>query len=132
MQKIFLLWFLFLFSLTKTAGQYTDSLKQQLVFAKEDTNHVNILNNLGRFYMFSYPDTAASYAMISLQLSQKINYKLGEARSLGILCLSSTYLGNYTSALGFGLKALPIFEDLQDTTMLAWTNIQDSKLLHLS
>ncbi len=101
-----------------------ESLKVKLASAKEDITRVNVLNDLGRLYTFNYPDTAVSYGTQGLQLAQKAGYKSGEAISLSILCLSSTLLANYTSALGFGLKALPIFEELHDTASIVWTNIQ--------
>jgi len=59
MKKNYFLWLLFLLSFTKTIGQnnYTDSLKQQLALAKEDTAKVNLLFQLAYTYLFSYADT---------------------------------------------------------------------------
>ena len=65
MKKIFLLWLLLLFSLTKIIAQtpyYTDSLKQKLASVKEDTAKVNLLFNLAITYLFAYADTSATYA----------------------------------------------------------------------
>ena len=115
---------LFSFKITNAQRMNADSLKQKLASSKEDTAKVNLLANLALLYTFSYPDTAVNYATRGLELAQELNYKSGEARCFGLLCLSLTFLGNYTSALGFGLKALPIFEDVHDTTSLVWTNIQ--------
>src|SRR5213595_272361 len=65
MKKIFLLWLLLLFYLTKIIAQtpyYTDSLKQKLASVKEDTAKVNLLFNLAITYLFAYADTSATYA----------------------------------------------------------------------
>src|SRR5215203_6970314 len=75
-------------------------MQQKLTVIEEDTARVNTLAELGRFYTFSTPDTAASYAKQGLQLARQIGYQSGEANCLGILCLSLTFLGNYTDALG--------------------------------
>src|SRR6266542_720735 len=115
---------LFSFKIINAQPMNIDSLKQKLASAKEDTTKVNLLMNLGEPYIFSYPDTAANYATQGLQLAQKINYKAGEAKCLSMLCLSLSFLGNYATALDFGLKALPLFKDLRDTIFMIWTNIQ--------
>jgi tetratricopeptide (TPR) repeat protein len=126
MKKTFFIWLLLVLSQTETICQnkYNDSLKQKLAFLEEDTSKVNLLYHLAALYTFSYPDSGAIYAKKGFQLAQKLKYKFGEASCLGSLCLNLTFLGDYINALGFGLKALPIFEDLQDTTSLIWTNIQ--------
>jgi len=133
--KLFSLYLLVLFFVTRAMGQNNngESLKLKLASAKEDTTRVNALIDLGRLYTFNYPDTAVSYGTQGLQLAQNVGYKSGEANSLSILSLSSTFLANYTSALSFGLKALPIFEELHDTTGIVWTekkNQLDSALYY--
>ena len=115
-----------LLSSINVIGQSDDGskLKHKLALAKEDTARVNALSELARFYIFSIPDTVATYATQGLQLARQIGYKSGEGNCLSSLCLSLTFLGNYTDALNYGLKAISIFKDLQDTTMIIWTEIQ--------
>ncbi len=105
-------------------NKYSDSLKQKLASAKEDTSKVNLLVSLARSYTFLYPDSGATFAKQGLQIAQRINYKSGEAGCLSVLCLCSTFLGDYINALDFGLKVFPIYQDLHDTTRMVWTNIQ--------
>ena len=53
-----------LLSSINVIGQSDDGskLKHKLALAKEDTARVNALSELARFYIFSIPDTAATYA----------------------------------------------------------------------
>src|SRR6187549_1020687 len=114
MKKIFFL-LLLLFSLTKIISQTpynTDSLKQKLAIAKEDSSKVALLFILANSYVFQYADTSATYAKQGLLLAQKINYKHGEVDCLHMLCFSLTNLGDFTRALDFGFKALALSKSL--------------------
>jgi two-component system NtrC family sensor kinase len=99
-----------------------DSLKQKLVYAKQDTAEVNLLFNLAITYLFAYADTSATYAKQGLLLAQKINYKHGEVDCMHMLCLSLTNLGNFTRALDFGFKALALSKNLRDTLLMVYSN----------
>ena len=115
---------LILTCLQKTFGtnRYKDSLKQQLKFAKEDTDKVYLLSNLGWSYVFSYADSSETFARQGLQLAQKIDFKSGEGGCMLLLSISLTDLGDFPNALDFGYKALAIFENLCDTSQLIWAN----------
>jgi two-component system, NtrC family, sensor kinase len=105
-------------------NNYADSLKKQLASAKEDVTRVDLLENLARIYIFSYPDTAEGYAKQGLQLAENLHYVAGEAGCMMALCLSLTFSGDYVGALDYGLKALPLNEYSHDSSLLAWNNIQ--------
>jgi signal transduction histidine kinase len=124
MKKFFLSLLLFL-SLTKTISQhnyYRDSLKQKLASAKEDTAKVNLLFNLSYSYLMAYGDTAITYAKQGVQLAQKIKYGYGEVLCMNMLSWGLTNLGNFTSALDFGFKALALSENLHDTFLIVYSN----------
>jgi len=118
MKKIFSLLFFSLFLFIKLVAQdnYIDSLKQQLVIAKEDTNKVNLLINLSWAYIWSFADTAVTYAQKGLELSKELKYKEGEGSSMNALCISLTVTGNFNNALDFGFKAIQVVENLHDTS----------------
>ena len=82
MQKIVIISF-FLLLLMKVNAQdnSTDSLKQLLSVAKEDTNKVQILISLGIAYQWSKPDSALMYGLKARELSQQLDYVDGENRS---------------------------------------------------
>ena len=123
MKKIFLLPLLLLVlnSRTQAQNKYADSLRNQLQVEPEDTNKVKLLSDLAWVYMWSFADTAVSYAQKELELSKKIKYKSWEAHSMLDLCYSLTVTGNFTSALNFGFKAIAICESLHDSTPLVGT-----------
>jgi len=123
MKKIFFIWILLFLSLTKTICQnsYTDSLKQKLESAKEDTAKVNLLFNLAIAYVGTYADTSIVYGNLGVQLAQKINDRHGEVLCMNMLTWSLTNLGNFTSALDFGFKALKLSKNLNDTFLLIYS-----------
>jgi len=94
-----LLTLLFLFKTTTAQIPNADSLKQKLASATEDTARVNALSGLAYAYVFSYPDTAGSYARQGLELARKTGYKYGEATCFEFLGLASNFSGDYTNAL---------------------------------
>ena len=60
-----------------------DSLKQQLAYAREDTNKLFLLSRISYSYTWSYADTSIMYAEQALELAQKLNYEQGIASSQG-------------------------------------------------
>ncbi len=57
-----------------------DSLKKLIISSKEDTAKVILQWKLSNIYMWSFPDSALTYCLQGLELSQKINYKKGIIR----------------------------------------------------
>jgi tetratricopeptide (TPR) repeat protein len=88
-----------------------DSL-QALLLITTDTNRVNLLNELGRQFWMSQPDTARLYTWDALNESKKINYPKGEAEALRIIGWSYHYENNEVQAKSYMKKAVWIFEQI--------------------
>jgi len=108
MKKQFLISSVLLFSFIKANAQFvrTDSLKQQLVLAKEDTSKVILLLQLASKYTWSYADTSVLYTQQALNLAQKSNYERGIEMAQAQMSMALITLGNYPLALDYGYKAL--------------------------
>ncbi len=115
--KLILL-FVFLCSiLFVNAQKYsTDSLKQLLRSAKEDSVRIDLLEKLSGQYIWSYPDSGTMYAMDGFRLSKKLDDRTREGLFLFYLCVSHSYTGDFASSLDYGFKALTLFQDLRDTS----------------
>jgi signal transduction histidine kinase len=106
MKKIFQLCFLLLFLSKANAQNKTiDSLKEKLSVAKEDTNKVQILINLGYNYQWNKPDSALMYGLRARQLSQQLNYIDGEIEVAPVLSEALNSKGNFSQALEIDFKA---------------------------
>jgi len=116
MQKIFFTWILLILSLSKVIAQdnYLDSLKQLIYTGKEDTLKVQRMCELSWNNVYSKPDSGLVYAVKALGLSQKIEYRSGEALSLYLIGQNQSQLGDYPGSLNFGYKALKLFQELKD------------------
>ncbi|MBK6698944.1 MAG: tetratricopeptide repeat protein [Saprospiraceae bacterium] len=99
--------------------QKIDSLMNLLKTAKEDTNKVNHLYNLGRELMYSNPDTAMILGNQALSLSEKATSKKHIADSYHIIALAYFLKGNYPSSLENNFKALALREELADKSGVA-------------
>jgi len=100
-------------SITVAEAQQSDQfninrLKHELTIAKEDTNKVHLLANLGYLYSQMYADTGAAYAQQALDLAKKINFEGGILEAESELAGSLLALGNYPLALDHGFKALSL------------------------
>ena len=89
-----------------------DSL-QALLQLTTDTNRVNLLNELGRQFWMSQPDTARLYARDALNESKKIRYPKGEAEAFRIIGWSYHYENNEVQAKSYMKKAVYIFEQIE-------------------
>ncbi len=97
----------------------TDSLKKQLLRAREDHFQVMILEGLSYAYLSSYPDTALQYALKGLELAKKINDQLGEATCTNAIGNVYSVVGDYSNALDMYLRALQMKEALKDQHNIA-------------
>ena len=92
--------------------QAIDSLLNVLKTAKEDTNKVNLLHNLGWELMYSNTDTAIILGNQALSLAEKSKWKKGIAKSIGNLGTYYFFKGNYSKASDYLFKALKMDEEL--------------------
>ncbi len=95
-----------------------DSLLSVLETTKEDTNRVNILNQLSKFdgWAFGNYEKGLEYALQAKVISENINpsYKKGIANSFNNIGATNQYQGNYLEALKNHLAALEIREEIGD------------------
>jgi tetratricopeptide (TPR) repeat protein len=99
-----------------------DSLFKQLNSSRNDSNKVNILSELSQQYIRSKPDTSLLLSRQALDLSQQLNYKSGEAKALNSMALAMLYVNDRSNALQTYLKALKIYETLNDEVGIAATD----------
>lgn len=89
-----------------------------------DTNTVNSLllsskNNFG-----TDPDKSIQLSLQAQEISQKINFKKGEALALKNIGIANYYQGNNVDALGYYQKSLAVFELIKDDNGIA--NIENN------
>lgn len=91
----------------KKERMHTDSLLKQLRVAKEDTNKVNLLLKTGSTYPATpKTDSALFYLQRALQLSEKLKWENGIARSCNNLGNKYSEQHNYTNAQNYFRKAV--------------------------
>ena len=108
MKRFLTLWIFILLSFSQINAQdnHLDSLKIQLLYAKEDTNKVKLLNEIGWHYPWSKPDSALKYGLEALQLAHKLNFSEGEISVSNTLAEAFSTKGNYSKALEICLTTL--------------------------
>ena len=80
-----------------------DSLQHLLKTAKQDTNKVNLLNDLSReFYLIGDYDKEMNYGKQAFSLSKHIGYKKGIANSINNIAGAFGDKGNYGLAFKNG------------------------------
>src|ERR1700710_185540 len=87
--------FVNLFAQNKT----TDSLRQLLATAKDDTTSVVLMGAMARTYLYSKPDSCLLLGEQALKLSRKAGFKKGEFSSLRIMGAVFNSMGNIPKAL---------------------------------
>lgn len=114
---VFLLPYSNFFSQTKA-----DSLKGLLSAAKQDTNQVNVLNDLSwEFLMANNLDTVLYYANTAKTQATSISFQKGLATSYNIMGIAYEHRGNYPEALKNYYSALKIREQLKNKSSIAST-----------
>src|SRR5689334_15027171 len=88
------------------AQEGIDSLRQLLVYTKEDTVRVNLLNRIAENYPLLNPDSTYKYGNDALVLSREINYRKGEAEAIRNLATAFTFTGDFSRGLEYSLDAL--------------------------
>ena len=111
MKKILIITYLLLLLIKANAQSNTiDSLKQLLSVAKEDTNKVQLLINMGWAFQWNEPDSTILYGMKARELSRQLNYTDGEIEVAPVLSEGLSAKGNFSKALEIDLQALQLAE----------------------
>lgn len=93
-----------------------DSLKKLLATPKEDT--VTAARYIELALVALLEDSSLSYLNQAYDLSRKLSWKRGEARTLAFRGFHFGVTGNEVSGLRDLLQAMPISEDLNDSSLL--------------
>lgn len=111
LQITFLLAFSNVFA-QKTGTDRADSLFKELQKAKQDTNKVNILNNIAETIIRINPELSRQFATDALNLSKELKWEKGQA--LAILRIGNTFwlTGNSKKAFDYYNKSLQLFEKI--------------------
>ena len=117
----FLFLFFFLFSCAPGGAQdaQTDSLKKLAGVAEEDTNLVNLHLQISRAYFGTDPMEAIRYAEKGRDLSAKLGYLRGLAKSLKNIGIGYYNQGKYVETLEYWNKSLAAFDSLDDKAGVA-------------
>ena len=117
-----LLWIVIFFQHTYVSGQdKVDSLRQLLSSNLVDTIRVDVLNTLSQVLYSSDGDSSSLLAERALELSHKIDYKLGEAYAHHNLAVNFSNRGIYDSATSHYEKSLLLKFELNDLSSAANT-----------
>ena len=121
MKKLLFIGLLFCFGNTFAQAKM-DSLKAALKTAKQDTNQINILNDLSwEFLMVNNIDTVLYYVNSAKAQAISISFQKGLATSYNIMGIAYEYKGNYPEALKYYYAALKIREQLKNKSSIAST-----------
>jgi signal transduction histidine kinase len=100
-----------LFSQVGGTDQLRDSLKHELLIAKNDTSRVLIMAELASAYNGFYPDTVNFYGNDALKLAEQINFSRGKVRALIALGLGVQLEGDYPKSYEYLYRGLKIAEE---------------------
>ncbi len=101
-------------------GSTVDSLLGALKITQQDTFQVTILNQLTEeFIQTSAYEKALQYAKNAQSLSEKIDFKKGEATSSANIGTIYRYLGDYEKAQEYYLKSLKTWEKIHNKSGIA-------------
>ena len=98
------------FSQVGGSDQLRDSLKHELIIAKDDTSRVLIMAELAKAYTGFNSDTTNLYGNKALELAQRIHFFRGEASALIALGLGLQIEGDYPKSLEYLYRGLEIAE----------------------
>ena len=93
----------------------TDSLLAELSVARDDTNKVKLLLNIGEQYENTNPETAKNYYRLVLQLSRKIGYPQGEIKYASYYSSALNIQGHFDSSLSVNLTGLQQAKRMKDS-----------------
>ena len=114
----------FLFIIFSNIKLYSniDSLEKILFNSKNDSNKVNLLNDLSILYKDINADKGLKYGHDAFELATSLDYKKGMGYAYKNIGMNYWRIGTYDLALDKYFKALSTFEAISDTQGLAITN----------
>jgi two-component system, NtrC family, sensor kinase len=121
----FLLFFLYLFfTVTTSAQNFLDTLREQLQHAKEDTDKIKATGDLAQYYGVIRFDSSIYYANQTLDLAEKTKYTYGLFLAYRSIFAATNSIGDYPKALEWALKELKAAEQLKDRRLasMAWSH----------
>src|SRR5215218_653460 len=99
-----------------------DSLKLSLEHSQDDTSKVLTLAALSSNYAFTQPDTGVLYGQKAITLAKRIGDSKGEAVALLSYGWALWAFGDYDKAVDVALKALQVFQKMEDYEMTSSAN----------
>jgi len=103
------------FSLSAISQDRTaDSLKAELVKAKEDTLKVRLLLQLSSYYLDSTPEQARIFGLQALELALQLKFNTGRALALKNIGSAYYFLGNTTATLDYYGQSLHVYDSIGD------------------
>jgi tetratricopeptide (TPR) repeat protein len=99
------------------------TLKNLLNESTSDSSRALLLAQTSVSYSIVNPDTGLSCARTAVSFSLKIGYTRGEAFALSAYGWNLSILGDYKPGVEYALKALRLFEELNDQQEIAYTYI---------
>jgi two-component system NtrC family sensor kinase len=100
-----------IFSQVGGTDRNRDSLKHELVIAKNDTSRVLVMADLASAYNGFYPDSVNMYGNEALTLAERINFSRGKVRAFITLGLGVQLEGEYPKSFDYLYRGLKIAED---------------------
>ena len=102
----------FTFVTVKAQQSYADSLKNDFLYAKEDSTKTMALYRLAWYYSLLYPDSALYYADKLIRFSSRENHL--PAKALGYICKGEALdrVASYPEALEAAFQGLEIAKTL--------------------
>jgi len=94
-----------------TETEKIDSLKHQLLFTKDDSSRIIIMNSIGFFYIHLNVDSSLKYYNAGLNLARERSYAWGETRLMTSLSSVMEQQGKFPEALELLFKSLKIAEE---------------------
>jgi len=94
-------------------------LIQKINATHDISEKVELHLELSRYYQYHHPDSAIYFTRQGMELSKKLNYRLGEARLIGELGALNEKHDNLELARKYALEALAIFKELKHTEGIA-------------
>jgi tetratricopeptide (TPR) repeat protein len=105
----------------KQGQEKIDSLLKELPKAKEDTNKVNILNNISISYMSIGPDKGIKFGKQAFDLATKFNFKKGQAKALNSIGVNYHSKMDIDKALEYLIKSLILSKEIGFKQLMAYT-----------